>query len=159
MLGTIMFLSDILMELLPNIHLVGVLIVTFTAVFRVKALIPLYVYVLLNGVYAGFSLWWVPYLYVWLPLWALALTVPRGAPRWVRCVFYPLIAALHGFAFGTLYAPVQALMFGLDFDGMIAWIVAGLPFDLIHGVSNLTLGLLIYPFTELFDKLLRGTYR
>ena len=159
MLGAITFLSDILMELLPNIHLVAVLVLTFTAVFRVKALIPMYVYVLLSGVFSGFSLWWVPYLYVWLPLWALALLVPKGAPRWVKCVFYPTIAALHGFAFGILYSPAQALMFGLDFEGMIAWIIAGIPFDLIHGISNLALGLLIYPLTELFDRLLRGAYR
>jgi energy-coupling factor transport system substrate-specific component len=34
-------------------------------------------------------------------------------------------------------------MFGLDFKGMIAWIVAGLPYDAIHGVSNFISGLIL----------------
>ena len=71
MLGTIMFVSKIVMEALPNIHLLGTLTMTYTVVYRKKALIPLYVYVFLNGLYAGFSLWWVPYLYIWTILWGI----------------------------------------------------------------------------------------
>ena len=56
-----------------------------------------------------------------------------------------VVCALHGFLFGTLYAPAQALLFGLSFDGMIAWIMAGVPFDMIHGVSNFFCGILIMP--------------
>ena len=62
MLGTLMFTSKIIMEALPNIHLLGMLTMTYTVVFRKEALIPIYVYVVLNGVYAGFNVWWVPYL-------------------------------------------------------------------------------------------------
>jgi len=159
MLGALMVAGDILLEALPNVHLVGMLLVTYTAVFRHKALIPLYVYVLIMGLTAGFSLWWVPYLYVWLPLWACAMLVPRRAPLGVRCVIYPVICALHGFAFGTLYAPVQALAYGLDFRGMLAWIAAGFYFDLIHGVSNFAFGLLIVPLSNLMEGLTKGRYR
>jgi energy-coupling factor transport system substrate-specific component len=59
-LGALMFALNLAMEALPNIHLVGVFIIAATAVYRQKALYPLYVYVLLNGLYAGFSLWWIP---------------------------------------------------------------------------------------------------
>lgn len=155
MLGAIMFLSDIMMEAFPNVHFVGALCVAYTVVFRFKALIPLYVYVLLSGLYAGFSLWWIPYSYIWLPLWGLAMLVPNRAQVWLRCVLYPLIASIHGFAFGTLYAPMQALMFGLDLNGMIAWIIAGLPFDAVHGISNLILGLLSFPLSELLKRLMK----
>ena len=56
MLGSLMFCSDIVMEALPNIHLVGMLTMVYTVVFRVKALIPIYVYVMLTGLLsAGFS--------------------------------------------------------------------------------------------------------
>ena len=64
MLGTIMFLSDLLMEALPNIHAIAMFIALFTLVYRWKALIPLYVYVALTGGYAGLAQWWIPYLYV-----------------------------------------------------------------------------------------------
>ena len=68
MLGALMLASDLAMEALPNIHVVGMLTVTFTAVFRSRALIPLYVYVFLTGLIFGFSFWWLAYLYAWLPL-------------------------------------------------------------------------------------------
>ncbi len=155
MLGAIMFASDIVMEALPNIHLVGMLTVLFSAVFRLRALIPLYIYVFLSGLVYGFSAWWIPYIYIWLPPWALVMLVPQNAPRAVKATVYPLITALHGFLFGVLYAPAQALMFGLDFDGMIAWIIAGIPFDITHGISNLGMGLLVLPMSELFSGILK----
>ena len=154
MLGTLMFCSKIIMEALPNIHLLGMLTMTYTLVFRKKALIPIYIYVMLNGLFAGFSMWWVPYLYIWTILWGLTMLLPKRMPKKLCMVVYPLLCAVHGFAYGTLYAPAQALMWGLDFQGTIAWIVAGIPFDLIHGVSNFAVGLLILPLSELLQRLM-----
>lgn len=68
-------------------------------------------------------------------------------------VVYPLVCALHGLAFGALYAPWQAIAFGLSWDGMLAWIVAGLPFDAVHALGNLAAGLLILPFSRLLKRL------
>ena len=155
MLGAMMFCSKIIMELLPNIHLIGMFCILLTAVFGVKALIPIYLFVGITGIYSGFAFWWIPYLYIWLPLWAVTMLIPRRTPRWLLAVIYPLMCGLHGLAYGTLYAPAQALMYGLDFDGMIAWIIAGLPFDAIHAMGNLAAGLLVLPLSELMKKLLR----
>lgn len=153
MLGSLMFCSKILMEMLPNIHLLGMFTMTFTLVFRGKALIPVYVYVLTNGLYGGFTLWWFPYLYIWTILWGITMLLPKRMPKAVGCVVYPLICALHGFAFGMLYAPAQALMFGFDFQQTVAWIMTGLPFDLMHGLGNLAAGLLIVPLATLLRRL------
>ena len=153
MLGAIMFCSKIIMEFLPNIHLLGMLTMTYTLVFRKKALIPIYIYVLINGFYAGFNMWWVPYLYLWTILWAVTMTLPKNMPKKIALFVYPAVCCLHGFLFGTLYAPAQALMMGLSFKGMLAWIVAGLPWDAIQGAGNLLAGLLILPLTELLKKL------
>ena len=60
-------------------------------------------------------------------------------------IIYMLVSAAHGFLYGTLYAPAQAVMFGLNLEGTIAWIIAGLPWDMIHGVSNFFCGILIVP--------------
>jgi energy-coupling factor transport system substrate-specific component len=156
MLGTLMFCSKIAMEALPNVHLLGALTMVYTIVYRYRALIPVYIYVILNGAFAGFNLWWVPYLYIWTILWGITMLLPRQMPKSVAAVVYPLICGIHGFAFGTLYAPAQALMFGLDFKGMLAWIVAGLPFDLIHGAGNFAMGLLILPLSNLLGRLASG---
>lgn len=155
LLGTVMFCSKILMEVLPNIHLLGMFTMTYTIVYRKKALIPIYIYVLLNGIYAGFSMWWIPYLYIWTVLWAVTMTLPANMPKKVKCLVYPIVCCLHGLAFGTLYAPAQALMMGLNFKSMVAWIIAGLPWDAIQGAGNLVAGTLVYPMSELLRRLAR----
>ena len=154
-LGNIMFLSKLLMEFLPNIHLVGTLIVAYTLVYRVKALIPIYVYVFLTGLYGGFSLWWLPYLYIWTILWGMVMLLPRNLSPKIGAFVYPIIACLHGLLYGTLYAPAQALMFDLNLEQTLIWISAGFYFDLIHGIGNLVLGFLIYPLVKLLTRLSR----
>ncbi len=145
MLGAVMYASKLLMEVAPNIHLLGVFTIAFTVVYRKKALYPIYIYVILNGIFSGFAAWWVPYLYVWTVLWAVVMLLPEHLPKKLRPLIYMTICAAHGFLFGTLYAPAQAILFGMSFHGMVSWIIAGLPFDLIHGVSNFFCGLLIVP--------------
>ncbi len=159
MLGALMFCSKIIMEALPNIHLLGMLTMTYTLVYRGKALIPLYIYIFLNGFAAGFATWWIPYLYIWTVLWAITMLLPKKLSKKAAFLLYPLVCALHGLAFGTLYAPAQALLFGLNFKQTIAWITAGLPWDALHAASNFVVGFLILPLTQLLTKLNRGTYR
>lgn len=157
MLGTVMFCSKIIMEVLPNIHLLGMFTMVFTVVFRKKALIPIYIYVLLNGLYAGFNIWWVPYLYIWTILWGITMLLPRNMPKKVACVVYTVVCGLHGFAFGILYAPAQAMLFGFDFKQTITWVFAGAPWDVVHGMGNLCAGMLIFPLSELIKKLYEKT--
>lgn len=149
MLGAVMYGSKLLMEIAPNVHLLGVLIIAYTIVYREKALYPIYTYVLLNGVFAGFATWWIPYLYIWTILWGVIMILPKKIPKKIRPLVYMCICAAHGFLFGILYAPVQAILFGLNLEGTIAWIAAGLPWDFVHGVSNFICGLLIMPIVRI----------
>ncbi len=146
-----MFASKRFMEVFPNIHLLGTFIVAETVVYRSKALYPLYLYVFLDGLFSGFSAWWVPYLYVWTVLWAVVMLLPRKMPKKVKPIFYCIVCALHGFLFGVIYAPSQMLLMGLDFKGMIAWIITGIPFDITHGISNFVCGLLICPIINVLQ--------
>lgn len=153
MLGSVMFISKLVMEALPNIHLLGVLTMVYTLVYRRRALIPIYIYVMLNGLFAGFNFWWLPYTYIWTILWGITMLLPKNMPRKLKFVVYPTVCALHGLLFGILYSPAQALMFGFTFEQTVAWIISGIPFDIIHGVSNVALGLLIVPLSEILAKL------
>jgi len=153
MLGALMYVSKVIMEFAPNIHLLGVFTIAFTVVYRAKALYPIYIYVLLNGMFAGFATWWIPYLYIWTVLWGITMLLPKKMPKPVAVVVYSVVNALHGYGFGTLYAPAQALLFGLSFKGMLAWIAAGFPFDAIHGTSNFICGFLIVPIVLVLQKL------
>lgn len=145
MFGALMYASKVIMEFLPNVHLIGVFTIALTVVYRKKALYPIYIFVLLTGLFGGFSTWWIPYLYLWTVLWGVTMLLPQTIPPKIRPIVYMLVCSAHGFLYGTLYAPAQALLFGLNFKGMIAWIIAGLPFDCIHGISNFICGLLIMP--------------
>ena len=145
MLGAVMFASKLLMEFAPNIHLLGTFIVAFTVVYRRKALYVIYTYVILNGVFSGFTAWWVPYLYLWTVLWGAVMLLPKKMPKKIQPIVYMLVCAMHGFLFGTLYAPAQALLYGMNLKMTIAWIIAGLPWDCIHGISNFFCGILILP--------------
>lgn len=145
MLGAVMYASKLIMEFAPNIHLIGVFTIAFTVVYRKKALYPIYIYVLLTGFFNGFATWWIPYLYLWTILWGAVMLLPTNIPKKIQPMVYMLVCAAHGFLYGTLYAPAQALLYGLSFQKMIAWIISGLPFDCIHGVSNFFCGILILP--------------
>ena len=155
-LGTLMFVSKIVMEGMPNIHLLGMLIMVYTITFRTKALIPIYVYVFLDGLFHGFGMWWIPYLYIWAILWAVTMLLPKNMPDIIAVVVYPIVCALHGLCFGVLYAPVQAIMFGLDFKQTITWIAMGFTFDILHTVGNFTVGLLIYPVSKALKRLVKN---
>ncbi len=159
LLAVIMFISKIVMEALPNVHLLGALTMTYTIVYRKRALIPIYVYVLLNGLYAGFNAWWVPYLYLWTILWGVTMLLPKKMPKWLAIIVYPTVCALHGLFYGILYSPAQAIMFDLNFSETLAWIAAGFPFDVIHAVGNLAVGFLILPLSELLGRLEKGQAR
>ncbi|MBQ2967132.1 MAG: hypothetical protein IJE10_03285 [Clostridia bacterium] len=153
MLAGLMFCSRVVLAPLANIHLVGVLTMTYTVAFRSKALVPIYLYIFLEGLFGGFSAWWLPYLYVWTVLWGATMLLPPNIrPQFARVV-YPLICALHGFLFGILYAPAQALLFGLSFEEMVAWVIAGLRMDITHGIGNLVLGTLVLPLSVYLKKM------
>ncbi len=148
MLGALMFASKLVMEILPNIHLIGVFVIATTVVYRSKALFPIYIFVFVLGVFNGFGMWWIPYLYVWTVLWGMVMLLPKKMPAKVSAFVYMLVCSLHGFLFGVLYAPAQAIMFGMDFEKTLLWIAAGLPFDMIHGISNFFCGILIIPIVK-----------
>ena len=122
-----MYASKMIMEVAPNVHLLGVFTIAFTVVYRKKALYPIYTYVLLNGIFCGFATWWIPYLYLWAVLWGATMLLPKRIPEKLRPLVYMLLCAAHGFLFGTLYAPAQALLYGLSFQKMVAWIISGCP--------------------------------
>lgn len=154
MFGALMYVSKLVMQMLPNIHLIGTFIVAFTVVYRVKALAPVYVFVFLCGLFDGFGIWWIPYLYIWTVLWGAVMLLPRSLFEGKKAyIFCPLVSGLFGLAFGTLYAPAQALLAGFGFSQTLAWIAAGLPFDAIHAAGNFACGFLAPPLIKLLGRL------
>jgi len=157
MLGAVTIVSQIVMMSVSGIQVVGLLISAYTLTYRVRALIPIYVYVMLYCVFFGFSIWCVPYLYIWLPLWGIFMLVGKSPaerlPKRLKACIYMVLCGIYGLSFGTLYAPFQAIVMGWSFEMMIAWIIGGLPADITHAVTNFAMGVLIIPLSELLKKL------
>ena len=153
MLGAIMVASKKAMEMLPNIHLLAPMIVAITVTYKKRALYPLYIYVFLEGLFGGFSTWWVPYTYIWTVLWAVTMLIPKRTPKKALPFVYAAICMLHGLLYGVLYAPFQALVYGLSFKSTIAWIVSGFPFDITHAISNLAMSVLCIPIINILNKI------
>lgn len=149
MYAALMFALKKLMEILPNIHLVGVMIIAITVIYRAKALFPIFAYIILDGVFLGFSPYWVPYIYLWLILWGVVMLLPKTIPVKTARIVYALVCAIHGFLFGLLYAPANALIEGMNFEQMMGWIMVGIPYDLLHLFGNLVGGFfLIMPIIK-----------
>ena len=159
MLAAIMFTLKVVLAGIPNIEPVSLLIIVYTAVYRFRALIPIYIYVILEGLLFGFSVYWVGYLYVWAILWGVIMLIPRrvfdasGRRAVILGACLALISGAFGLAFGTLFAPSQIAIYGLSFDAMLAWIAAGLPYDLLHACGNFAFAAAALPLIRLIKKL------
>jgi len=154
--GAIMFLAAQI-DLIPNVHPLALFIAAFTAVYGLKGLIPVMLYVFLEGLYGGFSfLWWTPYLYVWPLLWLLFFLIPRKQRlnEVTAGILTIVISALHGIGFGLLYAPFQCYtMFKGNWESTWIWWLNGLPFDVSHMIGNLVASLLALPLIRLLCRL------
>lgn len=148
LLGTLMFCSKLLTEIIPNVHFLALLTVVYTVTFRAKALMPIYVFVFMTGLFNGFAMWWLPYLYIWAVLWGAVMLLPKNMPTKVAMPVYIAVAAAHGLLYGTLYAPAQALMYGYSLEQTLTWIVIGLPWDAVHALGNLLTGTLALPLIK-----------
>ncbi len=159
MLGAMMLALKVAMQGLPNIHPVGVLTMVYTLVYRKKAICPLAVYIFLDGLLTGFSIYWVPYIYAFPLLWAVTLVLPRRMPAPIARIVYPLVCGLHGLIFGILNLPAWMVTGMVTWETVLPWYILGLPYDCIHAVSNFCFGFFILPLRDLLQKLNTGTYR
>ena len=154
MFAALMFTSKIIMEAFPNIHLLGMLTMLLTVVFRAKALIPIYLYVIVQGIYAGFAPWWVPFIYIWTVLWGITMLLPKKMPKWLAPIVYAAVCGLHGFGFGLWWIPSQMALMGFSFEQALIWWQFGFyTADIPHGIGNLVGSTLIVPLVTLIRKL------
>ncbi|MCD8130479.1 MAG: hypothetical protein LUE16_04260 [Lachnospiraceae bacterium] len=137
MTATIEVVKDALAFLL-NVELVTLLIVLYTLFFGKRILFAIPVFVLLQGMLHGFGLWWIMYLYVW-PLLAVLTSLFR---RQTSLLFWSVFCGLFGLFFGALCSLPYLVLSGPA--AAFAWWVAGIPFDILHCVSNAVLCLALF---------------
>lgn len=150
LLGGLLFAAKMAMAPLPNIEPVSLLVMLYAVCFSWRGLYAVYVYVLLEYAVWGLHLWSVCYLYVWLALFCAAWLLRRmeSSLGW---------AALGGF-FGLGFGGLCALTYWAagGWTAALAWWLAGIPADLLHGAGNFVISLALFsPLRRLFDRLRR----
>ena len=138
LLSALLFGAKIVMAPLPNIEPVSLLIVVYVAVLGLRALIPVYVYVMLEIVTWGFGYWSACYLYVWAVL-ALAAWLLR---RMESPLGWALLSGTFGLCFGALCSLAYWAAGGWAFA--LSWWLSGIPFDLLHGAGNFAMALVLF---------------
>lgn len=149
MFGVLMFGSQVIMAVLPNIELVSFLIILIARKFGLKSLVSIYIFVGLEALYYGLQIWVVSYLYVWAVL-AVVTVILRKIDS---VILFTLISALFGLLFGALCSVPYFVTGGFGYG--ISWIITGVGFDLLHCFGNLVLTFLLYrPLTKVLDRAL-----
>ena len=149
LIAAMMMATQVAMAALPNIHLVAVFVILAALLFGWKALYSVYIFVILEGLIYGFSMWFVNYLYVWTILTIIAVVFRKNRSR----VFWAAVAGIFGLLFGALCSLPYFFVGG--WAAAFSYWVAGIPFDLVHCVSNAALTFIILmPLYNLCCKLL-----
>ena len=146
--AALMFAVKMALSSLPNINLNALILILVTVFFGWKALYTVCVYVLLEGLMFGFGVWWVSYLIVWPLLVVLAMAVRKTASP----LLWAILAGLFGLAFGPMMYVIFFTVTG-GWEGFLPMWIAGIPYDLVHAVSNfLTVLILFRPLEKVFSR-------
>ena len=154
-LAGILYIAQVSLSVIPNVELVSPLILVFSLVFKKDALISIMIFVILEGLFWGFGLWWFSYLYVWPILYFMIVIISKYNVS-NDFIVWAIVLGLYGFGFGFLFAIVYL---PLSLNAMISYWIAGLSFDLIHGISNFLVTLIIVPRLYQVLILLKERYK
>ena len=147
-LGALTFALQVVMSPLPNIEPVSLLVMLFAATFGWKGLYPVYVYVVMEILYYGFSTWNLYYLYIWAVLAVAAVFLRKMESR----LAWALLSAAYGLLFGALCAIVDVFIGGWGY-AVSKW-VSGIPFDVLHCGGNFVIALVMWkPLRGVLEKL------
>ena len=135
---------------IPNVELTSFWIIMFTLYFGTRIFYIIPVFILIEGAVYGIHLWWIMYLYAWplLAIVTLLLRKMKGAWEW------SMVSGIFGLMFGLLCAIPYIFTSGIY--GAFAYWVAGIPFDLIHGIANFVIMLVLYkPMKMVMTKMVK----
>lgn len=135
----VMEAAKIALNPIPNVELVTLLVIVFTKQFGWKMTLPsVLIFAFIECTYWGFGTWSIVYFYMWPLLVFLTEMTGRQNSVWA----YVLLSGAFGLFFGAFCSVATLVIGGLN--AAFAWWIAGIPYDLIHGVSNLIIAALLF---------------
>lgn len=143
---------------LPNIEMTSFFIVMFMLYYGRKAYLVIPAFIFIEGCLYGFGIWWIMYLYAW-PLLAVVARIFR---KQNSALFWSVVSSLFGLSFGFLCS-FPYFFIGLSSGGIrsglttqFSWWVAGIPWDITHGVGNFVIMFVLYkPVSEILRRIFK----
>lgn len=130
--------AKFILSFIPGVEIVSLLFIMYTLFFQKKIIYVLPTFCLLEGVMYGFGIWWFMYLYIWAILVSVVYLFRNKTSVW----FWSTVSGIYGLFFGLLCCPVYFVTGGINMT--ISWWLAGIPTDIIHGVSNFIICLILF---------------
>lgn len=142
--------AKLALSFLPNVELVSFLLMVYTLFFGSRIFFVIAAFVLIEGCMYGFGTWWIMYLYIWPLLAGLTLLFRRKESVW----FWSIFSGVFGLFYGALCSLTYLVIGGPHMA--FTWWVAGIPYDLIHCVSNFVLCFILFrPLYTILNRLRR----
>lgn len=145
---TLLIVSVHALAPIPNVEPVTLLVILYTLFWGKRIGYILTAYLLLEGCFYGFGLWWIMYAYLWPLLALLTYLMRRQKSVW----FWSLLSGAFGLFFGALCSIPYLFIGGPSMA--FTWWVAGIPYDLIHCLSNGILCMVLFlPLSHALSRL------
>ena len=148
MMIAILEVGKIALMFLPNVEVVALFLILFSLAFGRETWFAVAGFILVEGILFGFGLYWIMYLYIWPSLVAVTKLLRKNE----SALFWAIVAGVYGLSFGFFCSFPYLFLGGLK--TAISWWIAGIPFDLIHGVSNFIILLILFkPLGTALEKI------
>lgn len=142
--------SKMALAVLPNIEIVSLLIIVFTLTFGFKVFYSIIIFICIETFIWGMGLWSIMYLYTWPLLAIITYLFRKQDSVW----FWSIVSGIFGIFFGALGSILYLIIGGVR--TAFAWWIAGIPWDIVHCISNFVLALVLYrPLMATLRKLKR----
>lgn len=140
LLSATVTVAKLALSFIPNIEIVTLLFILYTRVFGWRpSLFAALIFSTVEVFIYGFHTWLLGYCIIWPVLILLTHFLLKGLKNEYG---YAVLGGLFGLFYGFFFALVEACFYGY-FYGLSYWI-KGIPFDIIHGVSNFIIILCLY---------------
>lgn len=129
----------------PNVEIITFLFIIYTVIFGLKrSILTSVVFTTTEILIYGFGTWLLGY-YI---LWPILILITHVLKRTINSEYgFAIVAAIFGFLFGLFFALFESLFYGIGYA--IPYWIRGIPFDIIHGVSNFIIVLVLFkPLTQ-----------
>ena len=142
--------GKMVLSVIPNVEIVTFLLMSFTVLFGLKrAIMASIVFVTIEVFIYGFGTWILGYYIIWPALIVLTYFLSRKTRSEYA---FAALASAFGFGFGLFFALFESIFYGIGYA--IPYWLSGIPFDIVHGVSNFIIVLILFkPITQSVEKI------